>query len=646
MRTLAVLSLVAVVAAAGCTARPDPSPTVDTTGARQAAAELAAALEKKDLSTVAFSGGVSADASFRSLVRGMGSLAPQVDVIDVDAQSSSATATLSYSWSFPGLAEAWTYQADLQLVRDAGTWHPTWAPAVLEPELDGTNRMTQRRLAPQRGELLGADDEPVISDRSVVRLGIDKTRVDPGEQERSSTRLARLVGIDQKKYAALVEAAGDQAFVEAIVLRTDDDDRPSSTQLDAIPGAVAIRGTAMLAPNRDFARALVGRVGQATADIVKSSQGTVVAGDEVGLDGLEKRYDDQLRGSPGVLVQLVPADTSGSSGGSPSPSPSGSSTSTSGATTAYEVKAADGRAVRTTLDVDLQTLAEKTLEKSGSAASLVAIRPSTGALLVAANNTDTDGQPVATFGQVQPGSTFKVISALALLRRGLDPDSEVQCPRTIRVGGRTYENYDDYPASKLGRIDLATAFAQSCNTAFIGQRGRLRSTDLQTAAASLGVGTDYDVGFPAAFGSVPTGGNENAQAEAIFGQGKDQVSPLAMALVAASVQAGHTVLPTLVSDEVASSQADPLSSSEAATLKQLMRGVVTEGSGRRLDGLPGPDVIAKTGTAEYGSKTPPDTHAWMIAAQGDLAVAVFVQDGDSGSGVAGPLLEAFLRGAR
>ena len=77
-----------------------------------------------------------------------------------------------------------------------------------------------------------------------------------------------------------------------------------------------------------------------------------------------------------------------------------------------------------------------------------------------------------------------------------------------------------------------------------------------------------------------------------------------------------------------------------------MRGVVTQGSGRRLAGLDGPEVIAKTGTAEYGGKTPPKTHAWMIAAQGDLAVAVYVQDGPSGSGSAGPLLEAFLRGAR
>ena len=57
-------------------------------------------------------------------------------------------------------------------------------------------------------------------------------------------------------------------------------------------------------------------------------------------------------------------------------------------------------------------------------------------------------------------------------------------------------------------------------------------------------------------------------------------------------------------------------------------------------------MIAKTGTAEFGSGDDLQTHAWMIAAQGDLAVAVFVEVGSSGSGTAGPILEGFLRAAQ
>jgi cell division protein FtsI/penicillin-binding protein 2 len=56
-------------------------------------------------------------------------------------------------------------------------------------------------------------------------------------------------------------------------------------------------------------------------------------------------------------------------------------------------------------------------------------------------------------------------------------------------------------------------------------------------------------------------------------------------------------------------------------------------------------VLAKTGTAEFGTGAPLRTHAWMIAVHGDLAVAVFVDVGRSGAGTAGPVLERFLRAA-
>ncbi|HJV13187.1 MAG TPA: penicillin-binding transpeptidase domain-containing protein, partial [Propionibacteriaceae bacterium] len=89
----------------------------------------------------------------------------------------------------------------------------------------------------------------------------------------------------------------------------------------------------------------------------------------------------------------------------------------------------------------------------------------------------------------------------------------------------------------------------------------------------------------------------------------------------------------------------PLTEQEARQLRQMMRAVVNGGSGRVLDDLKGPAVMAKTGTAEYGASEPLEAHAWMIAAQGDLAIAVFVNDGESGSQTAGPLVRSFLRQA-
>ena len=309
-----------------------------------------------------------------------------------------------------------------------------------------------------------------------------------------------------------------------------------------------------------------------------------------------------------------------------------------------------GDPLATTLVPRLQQAAERILAPVGPPSALVAIRPSTGEILAAASGPGSAGYSTATVGQYAPGSTFKAVSSLALLRSGLTPDATVNCPRSTVVDGKTFENYDDYPSGANGRITFAQAVANSCNTALIDLRDK--ADDLAGAAASLGLGVDHDLGFPAYFGQVPEPESETSRAASMIGQGQVLASPMAMAAVAASVQEGRTVVPYLLSEQTPDEAVGPgeeLGEAESIALHNLLRGVVTTGSGRGLADVPGPPVIAKTGTAEYGEPKRDGslpTHAWMIAAQGDLAVAAFVEDGESGSGAAGPLVEQMLRTAR
>ena len=74
-----------------------------------------------------------------------------------------------------------------------------------------------------------------------------------------------------------------------------------------------------------------------------------------------------------------------------------------------------------------------------------------------------------------------------------------------------------------------------------------------------------------------------------------------------------------------------------------MREVVTVGTGSALINAPGGPVMGKTGTAEYGPGATPKTHAWFVGYQGDIAFAVYVQDGQSGGTVAAPVALAFLQ---
>ena len=462
-----------------------------------------------------------------------------------------------------------------------------------------------------------------MKDRPVIRFGVDKAQVDEAGQADAARRVAAVVDVDAPSLVDRVKAAGDQAFVEAIVLRKEEAGAALAA-VDDIEGAGVVEDTLPLAPTREFARPVLGTVGPVTAEIVKESKGVYEAGDEAGLSGLQARYDQQLRGTPGLEVRAVQGEE---------------------ARTLFASEPVPGTPLATTLEPDLQASAERILAGVGPASGLVAIRPSTGDILAAASGPGSQGLSTATVGQYAPGSTFKVVSSLALLRAGLTPASALQCPTSTVVDGKRFENYDDYPSGANGRITLADAVANSCNTAFIGAKNR--ADDVAGAAAALGVGVDHDLGFPAYFGQVPEPQSETSRAAAMIGQGQVLASPMAMAAVAASVAEGRTVVPRLLPDQPTDEAAPerPLTRAEAATLRRLMRGVVTRGSGVGLLDVPGGPVVAKTGTAEFGDADPLKTHAWMVAAQGDLAVAAFVEVGESGSRTAGPLLEQLLRAA-
>lgn len=639
-----VLLLLPLVA---CTAEDSDSPAAGTAGtagtAENAAAALATALADGDLVGLgdpAFAelSAAQAQASYDAARGELAELTPAVAVGGVSEREATATATLAWSW--PIGPEGWTYETQVPLSRTGGTWAVDFSPAVLAPDLVEGETVTLSSLTPERGDVLGAGGAVLVTERPVREVGIDKTQVaDPAALPAAARALARLVEIDPPAYVRAVRAAGPQGFATAITYRADEVPDPVEAGLAGIDGARAVTGEQSLAPTREFAAPLLGRVGPVTQEMVEAEAETYAAGDVAGLSGLQARYDATLRGTPGTVVEAAPAQGAGSPETEPRE--------------LFRSPEVPGAGLMLTLDERLQTQAERALADVGPASAVVALRPSTGELLAVANGPGNDGQNLATFGQYAPGSTFKIVSSLALLRAGLGPDDDVPCTPTRTVDGRVFGNYTDYPVSGIGDIALRDALANSCNTAFISQADRLddQGADLAAAAAALGLGTDREVGFPAYFGQVEPPASLTQAAADLIGQGTVLASPMTMAAVIGSVQQGATVVPRLVAEpappaDTAAAPSVPLTTAEADTLREMLRGVVTGGSAAALADVPGPPVIAKTGTAEFGTGPDLETHAWMVAAQGDLAVAVFVEVGQGGSATAGPILETFLRAAQ
>ncbi|MCO5992253.1 penicillin-binding transpeptidase domain-containing protein [Actinoallomurus rhizosphaericola] len=369
---------------------------------------------------------------------------------------------------------------------------------------------------------------------------------------------------------------------------------------------------------------LVGTTAPLTDKQAKKLGTPYVKGDVVGQFGIQQRYDKRLAGTPTTTISTVDA--------------SGHTVKAVGGFTGKP-----GQNVRTSLDLHVQRAMSSALQGQGKPTSMVAIRPATGQILAVGNI--PGGFDRALQGTYPPGSTFKVVTAYALLQAGLSPSSSVQCPKTANVGGQVIHNSEGEGGT--AKMTFKDALAESCNTAFALQTQKLLSVSkLSSAANALGFNQKIDPGVTATAGSFPAPTSDAEKAVAGFGQGRDLANALSIAGVAAGVADGTWRPPVFVTEPQVPQKAKPsrLDPTARGRLEGMMRAVVTSGTAKPA-GLPS-GTAGKTGTAEYGSaqngKMPP-THAWFMGFRGDVAFAVVVEGGGFGAKAAAPIAARFLK---
>ncbi|MPZ87730.1 MAG: penicillin-binding protein [Nitriliruptorales bacterium] len=542
----------------------------------------------------------------------------EVRTVERDEQGDGATARLALTWTLP--AGAWSYETTVPLVlgQDEEGWQVVWSTSVLHPELTEGQWLRSRSVVPERATILDADDQPLFTPLPVVHIGVEPQAVENLDQVLAV--LADLVGIDPGPLRERVEAAAPDVFVDVITLRQEDFE-PVRAALEPVPGLLFREGERPLAPTTGFARALLGRVGAPTAEVLEEARPGFGPGDELGLSGLQRQFQEQLSGRPGSEVVVVSAE-----GEALGP--------------VYETAPNFGAPLRTTLVPEIQNAADAAVVDAATPSMIVAIRPSSGEVVAVAHGPDGGGANSAFTGQYPPGSSFKVVTSAALFAAGVEADEMVECPETATIFGRSFRNAE---GGAFGTVPYREAFARSCNTTFVELTPRLPDEVMAQAAGGFGFGGDWSPGIPGFTGQVPPPQDDVERAASMIGQGRVLASPLLMASVTAAVADGNWRPPVLLPDH-AQPGAGPVALDPATVdaLQEMMRQVVEAGTGTTVAGVPGEPVHAKTGTAEYGDEDPPRTHAWFIGYQGDLAFAVLVEDGEAGGSVAGPVAARFL----
>lgn len=328
-----------------------------------------------------------------------------------------------------------------------------------------------------------------------------------------------------------------------------------------------------------------------------------------------------------------------------------------------------GDSVVTTLDLGLTQVAYDTLGVYSGA--IIVTEPKTGKVLALVSKPDFDPNMIvdlwddlvdddsstvllnrATQGLYPPGSTFKIVSALAYYRamNGNTSGYSFSCNGSFSKDGA---KINCYHGSKHGAEDLKKSFAKSCNSSFANLGLQIPADVWQKTCKDLLFDEKLGTSFPYNLSRFPLKGDETTYdiMQTSIGQGKTQITPLLLNMITSSIANDGVCMTPYVVDHVQSStgsivkknspqkEKTMMTAEEAAYLTDLMTEVVKSGTASKLNGA-SYTAAGKTGSAEY-NENKEDSHAWFTGfaptENPQICVTVIVESAGSGGDYAVPI---------
>ena len=480
-----------------------------------------------------------------------------------------------------------------------------------------SNRVNLTLIPPRRGWILDRNGAPLASNRADFRIDIIPERVeDAATTIGTLSELLRFSPAETEDLRERIEhSAGFQAVPVASGLDYDTF-AAVSVRLPDLPGVIPQRGFSRYYPTGPSVGHLIGYVGSASREEyeVERIPLLVTPGFKLGKDGLEKQFEQVLRGQPGARRVEVTAR----------------GRIVRDLETREDVQ---GQPVQLTIDGPLQDYAARRIGlESGS---VVVIDCLTGDLMCMASmpsfdpNSFSDGIGRIEYGMLSedervplrnkvlkglypPGSTVKPMVAMAFLEAGLDPAETTNCGGGLRVGNRVFHCWN---RRGHGRVDMAKGIYQSCDVYFYHFAQRLGMDVIAPMAKRCGMGQEFPLPVASQFyGTVPDPAWKLQKygqqwqpfdtVNATIGQGYMLANPLQLAVMAARLATGNMVMPRLLLDrnrprfQTMNFHGDHVQVMQNA-MSDVVNGPGTAGRARLpIDGV---KMAGKTGTAQVVS---------------------------------------------
>lgn len=262
----------------------------------------------------------------------------------------------------------------------------------------------------------------------------------------------------------------------------------------------------------------------------------------------------------------------------------------------------------------------------------------------------------ATQGLYPPGSTFKILSALTYLRENKSvTDSYLyECSGSITHDSHVINCYN---SNKHGTISFKESFAESCNSSFVNIGISIQRENLIDICESFKFNDSLDLSIPSSNSKflLNTETDSYELMQTVIGQGKTLVTPMHMAMIAATIANDGKMMKPYFVDHVetfkgitvnksfARSYGKLMTDEEVKIMQELMSEVVISGTAKSLSNETF-TAAGKTGSAEYGTKG--ESHSWFVgyvpADEPEIAICVLVEGGGIGAELAVPLTKKIL----
>ena len=514
----------------------------------------------------------------------------------------------------------WMYDGRFTLRRVGPGWKIAWSPSVINPGLGPGLRLAVISTTRHRMPVLDAEGRPLQTPSTAFVVGVHPDRLkDPAA---TAGALGRATGIEPTEVLGWILAAPRRPFLELVTFRPAEYHKLAH-KLKKVPGLIFRQRRVLLF--NSIAPAVVGSVGAEASTALRDAGIAYRPGATVGLSGLQSRYQSYLAGTP--TTEVVAETASGR--------------------TVRVLKTWTGRrpaAVHTTIDGSVQQAAARAVASAPGSAAIVAMQASTGRILAVAGHKARRIpriDPLA--GRYPPGGAFIIVSAEALLAKGMAVNTTIPCNPVNSVGGHTFRNV--LQAKPEPGATFGTDFARSCATALAGLSQGLTVTELNKAAEGFGFGRRWQLPLRGFSGAVGGSSGVAELAAATIGQGDVRASPLTMAVVAAQVATGSWHEPSLVTrpPDAQQSRRSPFAVTTLASLRSLMREAVVSGAARGAN-VSGHPVYGQVGTTQLSSGKHQKWATWFVGYRGDIAFAVLEFSGSPRTSAA-PLAAGFLRSA-